>query len=609
MFNNYPYTDFHELNLDWILAKIKDLDVKIGAENIGTVKYFYVDKVAGDDSNDGLTQATAFKTLAKAMLMINEGYKDIGVYFVTSGTYIIPHELRTVTNIGLHFDTRPFNTDVIIKPEIDRFVAYNCHFSWYGSSGHPLIIDIDTFRLDGGQLWSDYVYFKSRIGNNGCNSKLRWCEFLVESVFSHCNVILQEPTFHNDGTISNQIDLDAAVCVVRDSLTCDDIAKPASSRVFNVRGSLLSIQADTVINTITNKYEWFCRTYGGMCYGRYVERDATKNIASDFIETSGFNWNDIQAQDLWIRKAANGDDANDFPLGLTYCTTGTTPSILHLPFSRVACIVKTSRAYDNASYTYQECYGWTDYYEAVYAVRHGQAGTWRDWVIIRNAQPSSSNAITVIGDSLASGYISTDDGTSGQDYYEESWPAFLSRKIGCDFYISGRGGIETGNWLGNTSYGQNGLFARLAVTPVYFLALGTNDATHGVTQATFESNYKKIIDAIRAKAPNSIIICLKLWRSSATYQTFNTYINNVLALYASDPKITSIDITTEVNQTPISSHEWSGHFDSIGYRYIADEIDKKVLAFTDSNPQLFRQAFNNLIRNHTHQNDGYPHVL
>ena len=32
MINLTPYTNFHEMNLDWILAKVKELDEKFGSE-------------------------------------------------------------------------------------------------------------------------------------------------------------------------------------------------------------------------------------------------------------------------------------------------------------------------------------------------------------------------------------------------------------------------------------------------------------------------------------------------------------------------------------------------------------------------------------------------
>ena len=33
-FNKYPYTDFHELNLDWILSTVKQLETEVHQINI-----------------------------------------------------------------------------------------------------------------------------------------------------------------------------------------------------------------------------------------------------------------------------------------------------------------------------------------------------------------------------------------------------------------------------------------------------------------------------------------------------------------------------------------------------------------------------------------------
>ena len=34
MFNKYPYTDFHELNLDWVLAKLREFDGKLNTLDV-----------------------------------------------------------------------------------------------------------------------------------------------------------------------------------------------------------------------------------------------------------------------------------------------------------------------------------------------------------------------------------------------------------------------------------------------------------------------------------------------------------------------------------------------------------------------------------------------
>lgn len=47
MFNNYPYTDFHELNLDWILKEMKALDARLD-EALTTLSAQIYNKVMGD---------------------------------------------------------------------------------------------------------------------------------------------------------------------------------------------------------------------------------------------------------------------------------------------------------------------------------------------------------------------------------------------------------------------------------------------------------------------------------------------------------------------------------------------------------------------------------
>ena len=47
MFNNYPYTDFHELNLDWILKEMKALDARLD-EALTTLSTQIYNRVMGD---------------------------------------------------------------------------------------------------------------------------------------------------------------------------------------------------------------------------------------------------------------------------------------------------------------------------------------------------------------------------------------------------------------------------------------------------------------------------------------------------------------------------------------------------------------------------------
>ena len=58
--NQFPYTNFHELNLDWLLMKMKENNIKMNElENIwkGNISD-YVKEVINDTIKDILLQAT-----------------------------------------------------------------------------------------------------------------------------------------------------------------------------------------------------------------------------------------------------------------------------------------------------------------------------------------------------------------------------------------------------------------------------------------------------------------------------------------------------------------------------------------------------------------------
>ncbi|MBR2554847.1 MAG: BppU family phage baseplate upper protein [Aeriscardovia sp.] len=300
-------------------------------------------------------------------------------------------------------------------------------------------------------------------------------------------------------------------------------------------------------------------------------------------------------------------DANDFEIGSVYYTTGLGSQIQNLPFTRIAGIVKTFRSavtYNRAIQTFES---WANDFCGVYAIRNNQGNGWSDWCIVRDKQPNKSFGFTVITDSLGSGYTVHEDNETRKDFYELSWGAFLGRKVNCSYYISGAGGQSTTQWLESTSYGYLGLFQRLPKTPIYFITLGTNDANQNIEEATFKQNYRDIIAAVKAKQPNAIIFCMKIWRTSQPFATYEGYLESVLSEYTVNDNVFVLDINSAVNSQPITNHLYKGHYSSIGYALIADAVYDECINIMNAHPEKFRTKFNMMIGEDVHPTDGYPY--
>ncbi|MBQ8001852.1 MAG: SGNH/GDSL hydrolase family protein, partial [Clostridia bacterium] len=130
--------------------------------------------------------------------------------------------------------------------------------------------------------------------------------------------------------------------------------------------------------------------------------------------------------------------------------------------------------------------------------------------------------IGVLGDSYASGSFSEDGQATSVAHYNLSWPQILGRRNGVEVTNYTKGGIDTANWLTNTTYGLPKLVSDKP-RGLYILALGRNDTKLGVEYIgsvdaltgeyvdypdTFCGNYGRIIEQIQEHAPNAKLVML-----------------------------------------------------------------------------------------------------
>lgn len=278
MFEQFPYTNFHDLNLDWILKKLKELEEirPLYAEKIGIVRYYYVDQASGSDENDGLTQATPFQTLGRALELLNQGIVNLGVYFLSGGTYTIPSDRRVFAHCTLHLSViNP--VDVKIVSADSRIVGYNVHFSFYGLPTNNLVFEVPTWRMDGGQLWMEYCDIVYGLGLNSCGARLRQCTFRGFSFNNQGGVHLENPTFYTSGNGGSDEPSDSTISMwsviagnlyVNGMLTLHNTLTQwySTGALFAIRGGVLGLSTALEVNTLdaADRVHYLVHTYGAV---------------------------------------------------------------------------------------------------------------------------------------------------------------------------------------------------------------------------------------------------------------------------------------------------------------------------------------------------------
>lgn len=206
----------------------------------------------------------------------------------------------------------------------------------------------------------------------------------------------------------------------------------------------------------------------------------------------------------------------------------------------------------------------------------------------------------IIGDSLASGASNYGGGASDRKLY--SWGKYIEREHGVDVSLFSFGGATTRTWL-TSNYGYTALQSA-DVLDLYVIGLGVNDAyelgseylgtiaevhvgDESLNADTYYGNYSKIIAAIKAKSPRAKIICLTNPKATTELElSYNHAVSDIVALYTNTYLIDLIDdsfyTSAEFNAT------WnSAHSTAIGYKLIAKNLYNHISELVRNNVSEF----------------------
>lgn len=201
-----------------------------------------------------------------------------------------------------------------------------------------------------------------------------------------------------------------------------------------------------------------------------------------------------------------------------------------------------------------------------------------------------------VGDSLTDGYTA-DETKVVSRCRDHSWPAFVARKYGITAHWASKAGVTAKTWLTDPD-----CLSVLNSTPaqtLYFVSLCTNDAADientplgtvadcGTDANSFYAYYYKVLQSIRNHAPNAFIFTTGSpvgQRSRAHALGFETAINEVTEKF---DNAAFLDTFNAINETVVSySSVIAGHYTSVGYSILASIYNDAIARYLAENPTL-----------------------
>ena len=273
IFNHrYPYTDFHELNLDWVIEKVHWLCDKVSTIAMTNSEFFrqrfafnvedpadiyghwwYVSVHGSDEYGDGNTPDTAFRTIKKAIEVASLHYNDVRLRICASGTYEVEYLLYT--NNALHIDcTAP---DVVLNYH-SVGIHYMTHINISGySEDNKLIIRCEDPRnlwyMDGGAGVFDNCKFECTVRLNQAGATSYRCTFSSLLLFDSKFTLVYHTGFTNSTDSRGSLYLyNSDLFNTTPNLTCE-LTSNDPNPFLHARGSRIS---NTQVYTNETTFKW-----------------------------------------------------------------------------------------------------------------------------------------------------------------------------------------------------------------------------------------------------------------------------------------------------------------------------------------------------------------
>jgi len=177
MFNKYPYTDFHEMNLDWFLSKYKDIfnDIEMlktiydKIDNMHASKHYYTIREWLHITN--VIEWQAYLDL------FNAGFTSLNCYIDTPGTYKLEDGgagFPVFNTVQMHI----YTTVPGVVIDMNGATFYNSHLVINGRNGNVTLVDNNTVDreeyVEGGQAFFTNIDWY-------CTSRTWYCDVVYDN--------------------------------------------------------------------------------------------------------------------------------------------------------------------------------------------------------------------------------------------------------------------------------------------------------------------------------------------------------------------------------------------------------------------------------------------